>query len=623
MTHDQKRGPVAAAVHQLRSAWAATRLLAHVRRGPLSALLAALVAAAVLPVAATYLSASVVDAATASPGTHPALSRVLSPVLLLGAMLGVQQFALLLVQPLRQAVASEVNVAFRSEVARTALEPSGIGHLDDEKVIGLLAMAVSDVQGYTPGLAVVAQLAVFSEFLSALGALAVVAWIGPLWVLLLIVVVILRRASMVWLFVGLNWLFVNTAELTRRYQYWQAFATRPEGAKETRIFGLTGWVVERYREAIAAQWQPIWRARTRVTRSLWIPLVLGGVLVWAGLTGIVPGAGGADAGRTAQYLTALLVLLGFSSATADSFDIAHGRPHLEALAELRLRLAAYQNGAVAQDAAAAVPQAGTRPPLVRFEDVRFGYPGREKPVLDGMELEIRPGEVLAVVGVNGAGKTTTSKLLTRLYEPASGRITADGTDIAAIPVDRWRSLIAVAVQGFARYDLSLRQNVCMGAPERLHDDAFFHSVSARLQVDDLVAQLPAGWDTPLSKTRSGGVDLSGGQWQRVALARALFALQCGRRILVLDEPTAHLDAEAEFEIFRTLISAADGASVLLISHRLATVRLADRIVVIRDGAVSEQGSHAELIAHGGDYAEMFALQAQQFSDDTHVGVPSR
>ncbi|MGP3999537.1 ATP-binding cassette domain-containing protein [Streptomyces sp. 8N706] len=247
-------------------------------------------------------------------------------------------------------------------------------------------------------------------------------------------------------------------------------------------------------------------------------------------------------------------------------------------------------------------------------------------MLSGLDLEIAPGEMIALVGVNGAGKTTLTKLLTGLYQPTGGRITVDGTPLRDLASRAWRDRITVVFQDFVQYELSLRDNVVLGAPNREADEALLADVARQAGITDLVTGTCRGWDTPLSRVFSGGTDLSGGQWQRVALARALYAAACGARLLVLDEPTAHLDVRAEIDVFSRVAAQAGEAGVVLISHRLSAVRKADRIVFLDGGVVTESGSHDELIALGGSYARMYALQADRFAeasepDDAHQPGP--
>jgi ATP-binding cassette subfamily B protein len=263
----------------------------------------------------------------------------------------------------------------------------------------------------------------------------------------------------------------------------------------------------------------------------------------------------------------------------------------------------------------AADPAGAPREAIRFEGVRFAYPGSDRPVLRSLDLEIPAGRSLAIVGLNGAGKTTLVKLLCRLYEPQAGRITADGVDVREFPARGWRRRLGAIFQDFVHYDLPAADNVGFGAPELLGDDDRVRSVLSRAGGDELLAALPHGTATVLSRSYEGGAELSGGQWQRVAIARALMAVEAGAGVLILDEPTANLDVRAEAEFFDRFLHLTRGLTTILISHRFSTVRRADRIVVLEEGAVVEQGTHAELVARDGRYAELFHLQAARFAED--------
>jgi ATP-binding cassette subfamily B protein len=250
---------------------------------------------------------------------------------------------------------------------------------------------------------------------------------------------------------------------------------------------------------------------------------------------------------------------------------------------------------------------------VRFEQVRFRYPLSAGHVFDGLDLVLRAGRSTALVGINGAGKTTLVKLLARLHDPDSGRILVDGVDLSRVRPAEWQRQVAVVFQDFAHYPLSLAENIGFGAPAFLADAAGIADAARRAGALDLLSTL--SWDTVLSRSYDGGVELSGGQWQRVALARALFAVRHGATILVLDEPTAWLDARGEADFFDRFLEITEGTTTLIISHRFSTVRRADHICVLDEGRVLEQGDHASLVAAGGRYAELFGLQAARFASD--------
>jgi ATP-binding cassette, subfamily B, bacterial len=248
---------------------------------------------------------------------------------------------------------------------------------------------------------------------------------------------------------------------------------------------------------------------------------------------------------------------------------------------------------------------------VRFENVGFRYPGSERWALRGIDLFIPSGQSLALVGHNGAGKTTFIKLLTRLYEPTEGRILFDGRDIRSWDPEALRRRIGVVFQDFNRYQLTLRENVGFGSVEHLEDQPRITRAVSEGGAGELVSSLPSGLDAQLGRWFKDGAQLSGGQWQKVALARAFMREEAD--ILVLDEPTAALDAQAEHAVFERFRSLSRGRTTIVISHRFPTVRMADRILVVEGGSIVEEGTHAELVARGQRYAHLFTLQAEGYT----------
>jgi ATP-binding cassette subfamily B protein len=243
--------------------------------------------------------------------------------------------------------------------------------------------------------------------------------------------------------------------------------------------------------------------------------------------------------------------------------------------------------------------------------VTFAYPGSKAPVLRDVSFHLRRGSVVALVGVNGAGKTTLVKLLTGMYEPASGTIKVDGQDLAATNLAAWRQRTTAAFQDFVKFQLPVRHAVGIGSLPRMdHVEEAIHAAGA-----DFVERLPNGVDTQLGSLFDG-VDLSQGQWQRLALARAL--MRDKPEVLILDEPTAALDPAAEhdlYERFTTTTRTVGEGITVLVSHRFSTVRMADHIIVVADGTIAEQGSHEELMARNGPYAQLFRIQAAAYSGD--------
>lgn len=248
---------------------------------------------------------------------------------------------------------------------------------------------------------------------------------------------------------------------------------------------------------------------------------------------------------------------------------------------------------------------------IHFRRVRFSYPGSDRPALDGIDLEIKPGEITLLVGENGAGKTTVVKLLCRLYDPDEGEITWDGRDLRSLDIQQLRERIAVVVQDYAHFPVCARENIGFGDLSKVDDDAALLAVAREAGLGNTIEELPRGLDTPLGRMLEGGTDLSGGQWQRLALARALLR-QPKAELVVLDEPTAAIDPQSEHKVLETLRGMAHGKMALIVSHRLSLARFADLIVVLDGGRVVEKGSHAELMALGGLYHTMFTRQASSY-----------
>ncbi len=244
-----------------------------------------------------------------------------------------------------------------------------------------------------------------------------------------------------------------------------------------------------------------------------------------------------------------------------------------------------------------------------FRDVSFSYPGTTRLVLDCLNLTLIPGERVALIGENGEGKTTIVKLLTRLYDPTSGQILLDGVDLREYSLDDLYKEIGVIFQDFMRYEMTARENVAVGRIEDLHDTDRIFTAAQKSLADEVIAKLPGGYEQMLGRRFHQGVDISGGEWQRLALARAYLR---DAQVLVLDEPTAALDARSEYEVFARFAELTEGKMTLFISHRFSTVRMADRIVLIKNGRIVEDGSHSQLIALGGRYAELFELQAASY-----------
>lgn len=279
------------------------------------------------------------------------------------------------------------------------------------------------------------------------------------------------------------------------------------------------------------------------------------------------------------------------------------------------RLAWLEDYAKAVSATADLSAPGRLAEGIRFEGVSFAYPGTSRLVLDGIDLALPAGSVVAIVGENGAGKSTLVKLLAKMYQPTRGRILIDGTDLAQVAAVDWRSRLAGAFQDFFRFEFRARHTVGVGDVPRMDDVPAVTTAVARAGADDVVPRLPGGLETQLGPTWPGGVDVSFGQWQKLALARGF--MRDGPLLLVLDEPTAVLDAETEHALFERYASAVRnvggmGRITILVSHRFSTVRMADLIVVLDGARVVESGTHEALMARRGHYAELYGIQAAAY-----------
>ncbi len=244
-----------------------------------------------------------------------------------------------------------------------------------------------------------------------------------------------------------------------------------------------------------------------------------------------------------------------------------------------------------------------------FRNVSFRYPGSSRLVLNKLNFHLHPGERVALIGENGEGKTTIVKLLTRLYDPEEGQVLLDGVDLREYSLEDLYREIGVIFQDFMRYEMTARENIAVGRIEQIDNLQSLQESARKSMADDVVGKLASGYEQMLGRRFEGGVDLSGGEWQKVALARAYLR---DAQVLILDEPTSALDARSEYEVFQRFAELTAGKMALFISHRFSTVRMADRIVVLENGRIAEEGDHEALTNLGGRYAEMFELQAASY-----------
>lgn len=549
---------------------------------------------------------------------HRAAEIIVRGVVPVAVLLLLGQGLTMYSDPLRVLVVRRINGAHRDRVARLASALT-LTRLEDPDVQDALSAASADPDDWTqgtPGGAAWGQLWLMMRYFGALACAAILATTSALLALGLLAVTAFLHvlSSRYWLELPRAW--AKCAPHVRRAEYWGTVLAGADDAKELRIFGFGPWASGRYRNETTAHLEPFHGVKISMIPRQWLPLLVSGCGLGAALYVLGDLAVGHHVTATilARDLTAVWGLIALGVVGGETLEIEGGRQPL--VAGRRLSEDPRNRNGVARDLslrpAEPIP-ARHMPPRIRFENVNYRYPDSPHDILHGLDLELIPGEVLALVGLNGAGKTTIAKLLTGLYEPTSGRVSADGVSIADLSEGDWHRQISVVFQDFIRFELSARDNVTLSHPGN-EQETPLQRAAAAAGITRLIEQLPNGWDTALSREHQGGSDLSGGQWQRIAIARGLFALYSGATVLVLDEPTANLDAQTEFEIFHQLMHAAADASVLLISHRLATVREADRIAVLAGGRIYETGTHDQLMEIDGRYAELFRTQAAQFAE---------
>jgi ATP-binding cassette subfamily B protein len=424
------------------------------------------------------------------------------------------------------------------------------------------------------------------------------------WLLLLLVVAVvpafLGEAHFAAL--GYSLLFSWTPE-RRLLDYLRYMGASDESAKEVKLFGLSGFLVDRYARLSHQFYEA--NKRLAVRRN-----VVSTVLVSLGTIGYY----------AAYAVIIYLTVMGRFTIGALTFLAGSFRQSRDLIQRILLSLSQiYEQSLYLRDLFGffevrprVLSRPGARPvpvPIMRgfeFHDVGFRYPGSDRWAVRHLTFTIGPAERVALVGENGAGKTTLVKLLARLYDPDEGRILLDGVDLRDYDLESLWKNVGVIFQDFVRYDFVLRENIGVSQIEALPDEARIREAARRSLAESVAQRLEKGYEQMLGRRFEGGVELSGGEWQKVALGRAYLR---EAQVLILDEPTAALDARAEYEVFLRFAELTKGKMAVLISHRFSTVRMADRILVLKDGELVEQGTHAELVGRGGLYAELFGLQA--------------
>ncbi len=399
------------------------------------------------------------------------------------------------------------------------------------------------------------------------------------------------------------WLNYRRAPERRELDYVRQTAASAETAKEVKIFGLASFLMERYRVLATSFFDA--NRRLAIRRAAWgsaltavgtsAYYVAYAYIVWRTIHGEFTIGDLTFLAGSFRRLRTLLenFLTGFSSVAGqalyldDLFSFFEIAPRIVSPASPRPFPAPIREG-------------------FAFEDVGFRYPGAERWAVRHLTFTLRAGEVLALVGENGAGKTTLVKLLARLYDPSEGRILLDGHDLRDYDLLALRRHIGVIFQDFVRYHLTAAENIAVGQIDAAADRARVVAAARRSGADEVIARLPGGYDQVIGKRFRTGIELSGGEWQKIAIARAYMR---DAQLLILDEPTAALDARSEFEVFQHFKEMSAGKTAVLISHRFSSVRMAERTVVLGEGLLEALGTHEELLTQGGRYAELFELQA--------------
>jgi ATP-binding cassette subfamily B protein len=392
----------------------------------------------------------------------------------------------------------------------------------------------------------------------------------------------------------------------RQLDYLRVLGASKESAKELKLFGLSSFLTQRFRELS----DRVYRQNVSLARRR----------LWAGgLLSLLSTAGYYGSYAFVIYQTVagrlsvgdLTFLAGAIAGTSNNIQMVFST--FSGIADQALFLTDLLEFFAVRPAVCtpANPLPAPRPIRQGFEfrNVSFAYPGASKLVLNRLTFRLEPGARIALVGENGEGKTTIVKLLTRLYDPVSGSILLDGVDLREYDLEDLHHQIAVIFQDFMRYEMTAAENIAVGQIEEGVDSAEIRVAARKSLADDVVRRLPNGYRQMLGRRFEGGLDLSGGEWQKLALARAYLR---NAQLLILDEPTASLDARSEHEVFQRFAELTLGKTALLISHRFSTVRMADRILVLEKGKIAEEGDHDQLIARAGRYSEMFELQAANY-----------
>ena len=560
-------------------------------------------AEAAFPIASLWLAKSAIDLITTGGKSADMLYALLAGFLFLGVA---AQVLIPLGQTLRESVGQKIEVHSETSLLRKVNSIHEIAIFEISEFYDKLRNATEGSGRRFVGVIDI-MMSTMRSLLLLGGSVAILSSLH--WTLGLLLLLGMLPHSLVtfWVNKYKAQVFRAQAHDTREQRYYASVLTSAETAKEVRTFDLGNFFLEKYREAFSRVFERSqkFRRRARKVGALSGALsgaVSAGVFAWVVLQAYSGALTIGDAvlyiGLLPQAARALSVVLGqLASVHFVSLHVKHFFDFLE------FELPAQR--VVGTDLRRSSIGRG-----YEICDVSFTYPGSHRPALERVNFSIEPGEKVALVGRNGAGKSTLVKLLLRLYNPNAGEILLNGVPLSVLNIGDLRERTAVVFQDYARFFLTVRQNISLGDLLRDPTDEWIREVSEKAGVSDFIGQLPMGYDTLLGKQFDGGVDLSGGQWQRIAIARAL-AREAS--LIVLDEPSAALDPMAESELFQRFRELTTDKSALFITHRLGSARMADKIVTLNGGKIVEVGSHEQLVNANGEYATLFKKQAENYT----------
>ena len=559
-----------------------------------------------LPVFILYLSKDAIDMVIAISDTNDQSFGSVVPLLI---ALALATIVMQIIEPIFLLVKSILGDKMRRYVAllvmETANQHPGIAHFEDPKLHDQL-QRVRQVEGSSADLVVYAFQA-GSDFWELLSVALFLSLFHPLAPCLLMLCA-LPYALAGYKYVNLAGLAIQLqAPEARKLDYFRNQFLSHDTAKDVRIFGLHDFFFDKYRRIFTRVLGVLWSVRWREFRILSLYALLGAAAVCAVYVTLFRQTirGELSVGELTAYASAVLVIWTSMSTSLFNFAFMHRTGgFLTHLYDFLKRKPVIKM--VPKEFAKSVPRPFQKG--IAFSNVSFAYPNTDRKILDGISLNIHAGETVAIVGKNGAGKTTLVKLITRMYDPSDGDIHLDNVPIHHYNLNDLRSQMSVVDQSFLKYRLSVQENIGLGNVERISELDHIKAAAEKAGAD-FIDQLPNGYETILSRQFEDGTELSGGQWQKIALARSLTR---DAQLLILDEPTAALDVRSEHDIYARFQELTREKTTVLISHRMSTVRMAERILVLDGGKLIEEGTHEVLMKDNGLYAQLYTLQAEHY-----------